>query len=221
MSNTRNKSFSFRIDRRRRRRRRRRKRRRGSKEQLTLTLSRVTPCCEKSYVSLVILESLTFRGKRIWIALAKATCLSPSRNDEKRGRRDARRATLSEAMLKNCLNVLHAGEGGSWYGSGGAQPSHSSERSESQEFQGNSMRNRNPFSMVLRSDVNRWKVHRLYISIFFSFLSSFFLSFVFNRKVDLAYAPYENLSLLSNYQKSKDRYFAFRFAKSRRKIISY
>lgn len=127
-------------------------------------------------------ESLTFRGKRIWIAFAKATCLSPSRKDEKRGRRDARRATLSEAMLKNRLNVLHAGEGGSWYGSGGAQPSHSSERSESQEFQGNSMRNRNPFSMVLRSDINRWKVYRLYILIFFSFFV--FLSSVFNEKVD-------------------------------------
>lgn len=48
---------------------------------------------------------------------------------------------------------IAAGEGGSWYGSGCTQPSHSSERSESQEFQGNSMRNRNPFSIAVTIDV--------------------------------------------------------------------
>ena len=67
-------------------------------------------------------------------------CLSLSRKVGKTGR-----ATTG---LKNFLNVLHTGEGGGWYGSDSTQPSHSSERSESQKFQGNSMRNRNPFSMA-------------------------------------------------------------------------
>ena len=111
---------------------------------------------------------------------------------------------LSSTALKNFLNVLHTGEGGGWYGSGSTQPSHSSERSESQKFQGNSMRNRNPFSIALDLDMNFVKKF-IVSTLRFSFSSNqlfrfFFVSF---KSTDLISSICSRIFIFSKYYKKK------------------
>lgn len=114
--------------------------------------------------------------------MTKEACLSTSWKNEKWGKQDDPRMTLgSEKFSKR----IAAGEGGNWYGSGGTQPSHSSERSESQKFQGNSMRNRNPFSMASYFDMHEnfssfeFKTILCLCYNFFSMCFSFFFFFFF------------------------------------------